>query len=174
MGQTADEDSVRRKIDRSEFHVGFHKKSITVHWDLEQFGGRILLEGYEGSRQDQPVRPNLHLPVQDITGKKNLKVFLIPGDFQFLLIIKTDEEDPFCSGLTIKILPQTIGAHIPIDDEDIHFRVRLFQSESTQNRVGATDLRAIRPLFDSSPNTLDKGHGAKGFKRNITLDQFPV
>ena len=47
----------------------------------------------------------------------------------FLLQGVTDKEHPFLTGFFVKILPEAVGANVPIEYVDIHLWLALFEPE---------------------------------------------
>ena len=75
--------------------------------------------------------------------------------------IEADEHDPLFPGLFIEQFLLSVSAQIPIEDEDIHLGIQLFQSQGALYGMGAADPAAVRPLGFPGAHALDE-HGLLG------------
>ena len=69
---------------------------------------------------------------------------------------EADEQDPLFPGLFIEELLLSVSAQIPIKHEDIHLRVKFFQSQGALDGMGAADPAAVRPLGFPGAHALDE------------------
>ncbi len=81
--------------------------------------------------------------------------FFHPGRFSQNV---PDEDHPHFPGLLVEQFPFAIGAHIPVEDIDIHLRVHGLQLDGLLHGMGAAHLVAIRPLRDPGADALDERH----------------
>ena len=87
---------------------------------------------------------------------------------------ETDKNHPQFPGPLVEQFPFAVGAHIPVEDIDVHLRVHDFQLDGVLHGMGAAHLVAIGPLRDAGADALDKGHGLGRFQPLAVLDDFGI
>ena len=124
--------------------------------------------------QHQVVRgqPDGHL--QDGIDDLNLQVVAFLENLGLAVGIELNEDDPQFPGPGVELFPQTIGAHIPIQDVDVHLGVELFELDGVVHRVGAADPAAVGPFGLPGAHALDEDGAAGLLDRGGPFHQFGI
>ena len=154
--------------------MGLGEKALGVQGDLVEFRQGRVLVGNDGGGQGQKVHREAHRPLQDLIRDRDLEAavrLFHPGRVRQVI---ADENHPQFPGPLVESFPFAIGAHIPVEDINLHLRVHLFQLDGVLHGMGAAHLVAVGPLRGAGAHALDEGHGLGLLQAFALLDDLPV
>ena len=157
VSQPAQVDTVGGEINRSQLGVSLGEESIGIDRDLEQLGKGLDSPGLYRRCQGDEIRAQGNGPLEDMVHDLDLEpagaVHLDQGSS---LRGVANEDNPQGSRLPIELLPHSVGADVPVKNEDIHLRSRLLEGDRLLYGEGAADLAAIGPFRLTGTHTLNE------------------
>ena len=104
----------------------------------------------------------------------DFQAFCTGGNLRFLGKGKPNEHDPRFSRLPVEEFPLAIGPDVPVENVNIHGRIKFLEVKGAFHGVGAADSGTIGPLGFARAHALDEHGGPDVFERRIVSDEPAV
>jgi hypothetical protein len=87
----------------------------------------LVLVGQHGRGQNQQVGIELDGPAQDVILDRHAELVAVGRHLGRRFQIEADEDHAQFPGLAVQVFTETIGADVPVENEDIHPRLLLLE-----------------------------------------------
>ena len=127
MGHAGQKNTLSSKIDRPEFGMGLHEKSILAQRQLIDVGQGCIIARNNGRGQHYEVSTNNDIVTQDVIPDSHGNPSITFLNFRFGFRVVSNKNNPAHPRFSVKFLSLPIGANVPVKDIYIHFRVHFLQ-----------------------------------------------
>ncbi len=140
--------------------MGLQEELVGRDRQLQQLGEGIGIIRHQAHREGHKIRVHNHLFLHDGVEETDLNLAAFFRYLGLAINLIGDKDHTHLAGLKVRIFGKTIGAHIPVEDDDLRIWIDFLDLQNILQGVITADLGAVIQIITARTGTLNHDQGA--------------